>query len=506
MTVVKKNIIANILGKGWGMMSIFLFIPIYIEILGIESYGVVSFYAVLQGLLLFADAGLTATLRRELAKGDNSICNRKAKFKILKSIEFVYGFILLSIFSLIFFSADFIVNDWLIVENLDRHSVKKGVQFMSVALSLNFLSTLYQGGILGLEKQVASNVFYIAWGVIKGGGVILALLFINNSVEVFFLWQLGVNFIYVLGLRFFLMRILRKSNSFHWNLKRDFNVLKPLWKYAFGMLIISLIAALNMQLDKLVLSKVLSISDLAVYSVAYSLSLIPVALSGPIAIAIFPKFVKLVERKNEQDLLITFNNAFKIVLLITASCGIVVFLNSELLLTIWTSNSVISQKAAIACSLLVAGQLLLSLQVIPFNLALANGYTKINVIMGLIGLAFLVPMVIVLTNTFGLDGAAFSWFCYSLIFTPIYILIVVKKFLSIKVYPWVFNELLKPITLIILGNLGFYFLMNLIDMNFLGKTVYLVLTSFLVLLFTFKKAFNLKHNNIYNFIKNELFT
>lgn len=506
MSIVNKNIIANMLGKGWSIISIFLFIPIYIKILGIESYGVVSFYAVLQGLLLFADAGLTATLRRELAKGDNSISSRNMKFKILKTIEFVYVFIFLIIFSLIFFGSDFIVNSWLNVGNLDHDSVKKGVQFMSVALSLNFLSTLYQGGILGLEKQVASNIFHITWGLIKGGGVILALIFINNSIEVFFLWQLGVNFIYVLVLRFFLIGTLKKSNAFHWNLKRDFGLLKPLWKYALGMLIISLIAALNMQLDKLVLSKVLSISDLAVYSVAYSLSLIPVALSGPIAIAIFPKFVKLNEGKNARDLLLTFNHAFKIVLLIAASCGVVIFLNSELLLTIWTSNTLISQKAGTACSLLVAGQLLLSLQVIPFNLSLASGYTKINVIMGLIGLVFLIPTVIFLTKTFGLEGAAFSWFCYSLIFTPIYILIVVKKFLSVNFYSWVFNELLKPIILIIFGNWVFYFLMNLLSMSIWSKAIYITLTSFVVLLFTFKRVFNLKHNNIYNFIKNELFT
>lgn len=63
-----KNVIANIVGKLWSFISIYLFIPIYIKVLGIESYGIIAFYTVLQTFLTFVDIGLTATLNGSLPK------------------------------------------------------------------------------------------------------------------------------------------------------------------------------------------------------------------------------------------------------------------------------------------------------------------------------------------------------------------------------------------------------------------------------------------------------
>ena len=67
-----KNIIANFIGKFWSILSGFLFIPLYINYLGFESYSIISFGLVISGLMAIMDAGLTATLSRELARKDNS--------------------------------------------------------------------------------------------------------------------------------------------------------------------------------------------------------------------------------------------------------------------------------------------------------------------------------------------------------------------------------------------------------------------------------------------------
>jgi O-antigen/teichoic acid export membrane protein len=42
MNEVIKNIIANYVGKIWGIISVFVFVPFYINILGIESYAVIN--------------------------------------------------------------------------------------------------------------------------------------------------------------------------------------------------------------------------------------------------------------------------------------------------------------------------------------------------------------------------------------------------------------------------------------------------------------------------------
>ena len=46
----------------------FIFIPIYISYLGIESYGLIGLFIILQGLLSLLDMGLSPTLNREMAR------------------------------------------------------------------------------------------------------------------------------------------------------------------------------------------------------------------------------------------------------------------------------------------------------------------------------------------------------------------------------------------------------------------------------------------------------
>lgn len=101
MQLITKNIFANYGGRIWSFLSVYIFIPVYINILGIEAYGVISFYSILLGLLAFADGGLTATLSREFAgKGHK---DRVYAGNLLKTFEAVYIFIIILIIFCIFF-------------------------------------------------------------------------------------------------------------------------------------------------------------------------------------------------------------------------------------------------------------------------------------------------------------------------------------------------------------------------------------------------------------------
>ena len=44
------------------------FVPIYIKFLGIEAYGLIGFFAMLQGAFQILDLGLSQTMNREMAR------------------------------------------------------------------------------------------------------------------------------------------------------------------------------------------------------------------------------------------------------------------------------------------------------------------------------------------------------------------------------------------------------------------------------------------------------
>jgi Polysaccharide biosynthesis protein. len=86
MSKVKHNILANYFGSIWQMAMGVLFVPLYIKFLGIESYGIIGFFASLQAALFILDLGLSTTFSREIARlaptrsSDSTIRNSLATF------------------------------------------------------------------------------------------------------------------------------------------------------------------------------------------------------------------------------------------------------------------------------------------------------------------------------------------------------------------------------------------------------------------------------------------
>ena len=68
MTLLKRNIIANFAGQGWSALMGLAFVPLYIKFLGIEAYGLIGFFAMLQGAFQILDFGLSQTMNREMAR------------------------------------------------------------------------------------------------------------------------------------------------------------------------------------------------------------------------------------------------------------------------------------------------------------------------------------------------------------------------------------------------------------------------------------------------------
>ena len=62
--VAQTNVVANYLGQGWAALMGLAFVPLYVKILGAETYGLIGVFAVLQSCVTLLDLGLTPTLNR----------------------------------------------------------------------------------------------------------------------------------------------------------------------------------------------------------------------------------------------------------------------------------------------------------------------------------------------------------------------------------------------------------------------------------------------------------
>ena len=186
----RKNIFANVFARIWGFVSVYLFAPLYLKFLGIEAYGLIGFYFALMGVLVFADMGFTATLNREMARLSVQKDNTGKMREVLRTYEILYFVISIFLSILIWFSAPVIAEDWLNSSAFPLHEVTNVIQIMGIAIAFQLPAGLYIGGLMGLQLQVKANAIQIVWGMLRGVGAILVLLFISPTIYAFILWQM----------------------------------------------------------------------------------------------------------------------------------------------------------------------------------------------------------------------------------------------------------------------------------------------------------------------------
>ena len=401
--LLRLNVVANYGAKFWSICSVYIFVPVYIHLLGVESYGLIAFYSVALAILFVADAGLASTFGREAAHETD----RKRLLDLLASLE-VLLFALVGATGLaVFLSAEWIGQHWLNkASELGGGVTVDSIRLMACALVPQIAMSIYFGGLMGLQRQVRANVITVLFGLIRSGLVILPL-FLIRDVRVFFAWQAVTSWIFLFVMRSALRTALgatpQASGTYSWPL------VKPMLGYAGGMFVMALIAGLNNQVDRLVVSKLLPLADFTFYSLAAMLAQIPTIATIPIAMAVSPKLIALCKQPQPGMLRASYESfSFGIATFGSAAAFGLFFFGSDIV-GLWLRGQVVPSYMSPVIQILAIGSLFLSLQLMPYYLSLANGHTRTNVQLGLVALVVTIPAQLWLTARFGAVGAAWPW-------------------------------------------------------------------------------------------------
>ena len=471
---MKKNIIANYFGRFFGVVSAFLFTPIYINFLGVEGFSVISFSLVIAGFMSVLDAGLSATLSREFAIKNNS---KSDKEKMLSTFELFYFFIGFLIILIIFVSSNEIASNWLNLDRIDPLQVSNYLKIIGIGVAFQLLGDFYIGGLMGLEKQVKGNMYQVVWGIVRNGLVVIPLYF-YPSLELFFIWQTISTVIYVFLLRNALIKELNVKIPIIRKPIIDRVILERTWKFAAGMFLISLVASFNTQMDKLAISKLLPISVLGYYTIAISLSQAVVLLVSPISSAIIPRFTALYSEENITEVVSLFKKISLIISILVFSFGCNIIFYAKELIWIWTGNIILSNNSSQFIPVLIIGMIMLSFAILPYSIAIANGYTKLNNYLGLISLAITLPGYWIMTNSFGAMGAAITWSSVQALITGIYVCLIIRKFLpSINQFKYILNDYCKPF-MIIVSMTYLFSLFTYFSNNRIGEFLWIGVSTF----------------------------
>jgi O-antigen/teichoic acid export membrane protein len=83
------NLSANYAGQFWVALMGIAFVPTYIRLIGIESYGLIGLFVLMQSMFTLLDLGLGPAIGREASKFKAGVLSLQTIIDTLRSIEWV---------------------------------------------------------------------------------------------------------------------------------------------------------------------------------------------------------------------------------------------------------------------------------------------------------------------------------------------------------------------------------------------------------------------------------
>lgn len=438
---LKRNIVANYIGRVYGIGAIYLFVPFYVKLLGVESYGLIAFYAVILAFTALADVGLSTTFSREAATTND----KHRLLDLLTTIERILflttGFLAVMLFTF----ADWVAAHWLNTgEGLDTVTVGRCVRLMALTLPVQLLISLYSAGLLGLQRQVLANGLQALYTTVRSG-IVIVPLFLLPEPWVFFAWHLAATCIFALITRMALVGAIGfprlKAGRF---VPRK---MAPLLAYASGMFIITIISSINTQLDKLVVSKLFSVQDFGYYTLAGALSQLPVAATSPIAIALFPTIAALIANQRSRESHILYEKYTFVIALLASLGAIGLALFAGDVFTLWLAGKSMSADILEVVAYLSLGSLFLCLQLGPYYLSLANNDNWIIARLATVTLFLSIPLIYIGASRFGLRGAAGPWLILNFLNFVILSFAINHRYYLASHLAWLIKYVILPVSI-----------------------------------------------------------
>ena len=440
--LLKRNLIANYVGQGWASLSTFVFVPVYIHYLGLEAYGLIGFFAMLHAWFTLLDAGMGPALGREMARFTGGASSTESIRDLLISVEIIALIAAVGLITGLWLASGWMSEAWFVTQNLSTGTVKAAIGLMGFVAALRVLEGIYRSALLGLQKQVIYNYILIINSTIKSVGAVGVIALIDASIEAFFLWQGLASIFAVSVLAITCRKVLpRPSRPATFSLHE----LRKVWVYARGMLAITFLSLILMQIDKLVLSSTLPLADFGIYSLASTVAMAVLVLVTPINQVWFPRLSQLHATNDLPGMNEVFHIGAQLLSVILGSAVIVLFLFSERVLELWTRDSMIAAQAAPLLAVLIVGNLVNGLMWMPYQAQLAHGWTSLSVRINLITVIILVPATFWVAENYGPLEVCFLWLAVNAVSFTVGGKLTFGKILKGEYWPWLRDDIGRPL-------------------------------------------------------------
>jgi O-antigen/teichoic acid export membrane protein len=457
-----NNILINITGFVIPLFIGLITIPLIIDQLGLEKFGILTIIWMLIGYFSLFDFGLSRSLTKFISEkigADDS-----------ESIPFiVFNAFLLILFAsfigtcLIFFSTENITYDLL---NIPPSLQQQTIQSLNiVALAIPFV--IFSAGIRGVfeafQQFKVVSINKVVLGSYTFVSPLLLLPFTNNLSSIVFALLLGR----ALSFLFLVIKIRQLLNIKKEHRQFDKKYLVPLLSMSGWMTVTNIIGPFMIYIDRFFIGMILTMTAVAYYVTPYEivtkLLVLPIAILG----VMFPAFSSANEKSKDTVALYFRRTMNAISAMLFVICMVIILFSAEGL-TLWLGGT-FAEKSTLVLQLLAVGIFINSIAFVPFSLLQGIGRADITAKFHLIEFVIYIPFLWYAISNFGIDGAAFIWMGRVVI--DFLLLFVATKKLLVESTRYINNFLL-----VVLISSGLFFIPIYYDFLMMDKIFYLIIS------------------------------
>lgn len=408
MSKLAKNILYNSLGQTFLLVLGFVAVKFIYSQLGRDALGILYFTAMMNAIFCAVlEMGLCATSVREISAHFES--ERTYIVDLIRTFSLffwiAYALLALGVYML----APAAVHGWITLDTMDTATASTVLRVLGIAALTALPTSFYTSLFRGLQRMAVNNLIDVITTGLQQLGTVAILTFHGNLFHVvyWFATCYGLRlaaYIYV-SARCFTPQALLPGYSAA--------VVRRVYPFASRMMSVSIVATLHMQIDKLIVSKLLPVGLFGYYSFAYSSVSKGTLVAGAISQAAFPSFAELHQSGDRQKLMSQYwkvqNFACTVLAPVYAAIPFAVLPLFSYLFNGETAQMLLLPSAFLSLGFYMNGTLTVSS-------VLSQAVGRPGIIVRLNGYALLVvlPAAVLLVYFFGLPGAGFSWVWYQL--------------------------------------------------------------------------------------------
>jgi O-antigen/teichoic acid export membrane protein len=277
---------------------------------------------------------------------------------------------------------------------------------------------------------------------VQNGGAVAVLYLWPPALESYFAWLLGAGLVNTALVGWFLWRSLPRAAA-----PPTFRpqILRELGGFAAGTAGIAVTALILQQLDKVVLSRLLTLEAFGYYTLAGVAASSLYRLIEPVFAALYPRLTELTAAGVRAELAAFYHRASQLLALALMPAAAVLVAFAPELLLLWTGNPSAVENASVLLRILAAGTALNGMMTVPYALQLASGWPQLALRLNVIASIAIGPLMWWLTLARGAAGAASVWVAVNAFYVVIGVRLMHRRLLPGEQGRWYRDALLRPL-------------------------------------------------------------